>query len=243
MYEHISGAPDELHLVKRMPTQMKTWHKQPHYILQTCVTGSIVFMLCGSANAQESTRTTIRTLVPVLGLELGTKMDPERGADRPGWLVRWGLEASHAWRSGFTVETSYASIINATDGKGRTMALRGGYTYKLRERKGSESTRSTHVIPFAGYRHVNLPEGYHDGYNHAHLSHNAHLGVGYSIQWSARRHVLVRFNAGADVALSRRFIPHGSFMATEQDKLRRVSFFHIALGMAFYDVWSRKNKE
>jgi len=200
-------------------------------------------MLHTDAIAQESTRTTLGTLVPILGVELGTKVDPGRGADRPGRLIGWGFEASHAWRSGFTIETSYASIINVTEGKGRTIALRGGYTHKLREKKGSTFTRRTHVIPFAGYRHVNLPEGYRDGYNHTHLSHNAHVGVGYSIEWSARLPVILRFNAGADLALSSRFVPYAGFMPTAQDKLRRVGFFHMVLGLAFYDVWSRTRKE
>ncbi len=219
-------------------THSCTWYRH----VSGLSVGLIILMSHAHASAQEATRTTLRTFIPIMSVELGTKADPGRGVDRPGRFVLWGFEGSHALRSGVTLEASYASIRNV-EGNGRVMGLRGGYTFNLRETKRKTSTRSTHLIPFAGYRHVNLPEGHRDGYFHTHLAHNAHLGLGYAIERKTKFNIVLRFNAGMDFALWSRFRPHVEVMATQGDKLRRVSFFNVSMGMAFYDLLGRTKSQ
>jgi len=187
-----------------------------------------------SAFTQEKpTRSTIRTFVPVISFEHGSQRESQPSI--PGLFVLWGFEVAHAWQ-GITVEGTYASIRNI-EGKGRTVGLRGGYTFKIRERKRKRAQWRHYVLPFVGYRHVNLPEPAWDSYTHTHLAHTAHLGAGYGIERSGKRSFILRFNAGRDFALRSKLIPVlESEIVSEGDKLRSVEFFNISLGIAFYGI-------
>ncbi len=187
---------------------------------------------CSSATAwagepEESySRSTLRLLGPVMGLEFGDTVPTE---GMLGSFVLMGIEASHRYASGVGCEINYIMLSDASN-HGHSFAFRTGYAPRIYRNRLIEF----HLFPFLGYRYAERLDYDRDGYSDVHITHNVHGGVGYDLQLSRARSVVLRATFGVDGVVWSRY---RKFYNTEFDPGRRSStysgFLHLSLGVAF----------